>query len=216
MEFGLLMIFMYGILHAFGPDHLTAIADFSIGKQRKRVLWITLGFAIGHGVSLYLFAWLLSQFDLPESLLAWGDIIAASVIIGMGLYLLFLAFTDRIHVAKHEHEGQSHVHIWFGKQQHHHGHKSFYQWLSASSMMGILMGMGGARGMLVTLSAISADAVTGWMVLSFTLGVALIFVLFGLLIALLNQKLQQSQTWLKRGFIATGVVSCLVGVQVLM
>ena len=30
---GFLIIFWYGILHAFGPDHLTAIADFSIGKD---------------------------------------------------------------------------------------------------------------------------------------------------------------------------------------
>ncbi|WP_277871741.1 hypothetical protein [Sulfurimonas xiamenensis] len=33
---GLLLIFWYGVLHAFGPDHLTAIADFSIGKNKKR------------------------------------------------------------------------------------------------------------------------------------------------------------------------------------
>lgn len=215
MEVGFLMVFLYGVMHAFGPDHLTAIADFSIGKQRKKVLWITLGFAIGHGLSLYLFAWLLSQFNLPESFLAWGDIIAATVIIGMGLYLLFLAFTDRIHITQHMHNGEPHVHIWFGKKQHQHTQKSFYQWLSASSLTGILMGMGGARGMLITLSIISADAVTGWMVLSFTLGVAVVFVLFGLFIALLNHKLLQSHHLLKGGFIAAGLVSCLVGARVL-
>ncbi|WP_256365632.1 hypothetical protein [Sulfurimonas sp. CVO] len=33
---GLLLIFWYGVFHAFGPDHLTAIADFSIGKNKKR------------------------------------------------------------------------------------------------------------------------------------------------------------------------------------
>jgi ABC-type nickel/cobalt efflux system permease component RcnA len=36
MELSLLVIFWYGILHAFGPDHLTAIADFSIGKNKKK------------------------------------------------------------------------------------------------------------------------------------------------------------------------------------
>ena len=30
------LIFWYGILHAFGADHLTAIADFSIGKNKRK------------------------------------------------------------------------------------------------------------------------------------------------------------------------------------
>jgi len=33
---GLILIFWYGILHAFGADHLTAIADFSIGKNKRK------------------------------------------------------------------------------------------------------------------------------------------------------------------------------------
>lgn len=36
MEFSFLLIFYYGILHAFGTDHLTAIADFSIGKTVEK------------------------------------------------------------------------------------------------------------------------------------------------------------------------------------
>ena len=41
METALVLIFWYGILHAFGPDHLTAIADFSIGKNKRKTLLIT-------------------------------------------------------------------------------------------------------------------------------------------------------------------------------
>ena len=42
MALGLVIIFWYGILHAFGPDHLTAIADFSIGKEAKKTfLYLT-------------------------------------------------------------------------------------------------------------------------------------------------------------------------------
>ena len=61
MEFGLLIIFYYGILHAFGPDHPTAIADFSIGKNRRKTLMITAGFAIAHGLSLFIFAKILKS-----------------------------------------------------------------------------------------------------------------------------------------------------------
>lgn len=215
MEFGLLLVFMYGILHAFGPDHLAAIADFSIGKQRKKVFWITFGFAIGHGVSLYLFALLLSQFSIPDDWLTVGDLVAALVIFGMGAYLIFLALTDRIHVTRHEHKGKPHVHIWYGRHQHHHQRNGFVAWLSASSVMGVLMGMGGARGMLISLSALSANDVSAWMIVSFTVGVALVFVLFGLVISWVNDALLLSKTLLRRAFLATGLVSCLVGVKFL-
>ena len=53
---GILLIFWYGILHAFGPDHLTAIADFSIGKDKNKTMIITILFAIGHGTMLFIFA----------------------------------------------------------------------------------------------------------------------------------------------------------------
>jgi len=214
LETGLLLVFFYGILHAFGPDHLTAIADFSIGKQRQRVLMISAGFALGHGVSLYAFAWLLTQFNISEDILAYGDMVAALVILVMGVYLLFLAWTDRINLSVHKHGSKEHMHIWFGKKHHH--RKPFFGWLSASATVGVLMGMGGARGMLVSLSAISHDTVSAWMIVSFTLGVAIIFILFGLLIAFLNERLMQSKQWVKGGFTFFGVVSCALGVHLLI
>ena len=214
LETSLLMIFLYGVLHAFGPDHLTAIADFSIGKQRKRVLMISAGFAIGHGVSLYVFAWLLTQFNLSEELLSYGDAIAATVILVMGMYLLFLVWTDRINLSVHKHGQKEHAHIWFGKEHSH--QKPFFGWLSASATLGVLMGMGGARGMLVSLSAISHDAVSAWMIVSFTLGVALVFILFGFLMAFLNDRIIRSKHWVRGGFTFFGVISCALGVHLLM
>ncbi len=84
-----------GILHAFGPDHLTAIADFSIGKDKKKTLLITFLFAIGHGFSLFVFAKILQNMEISDNILAYGDIISAVVIIGMGLYILFMVYSNR-------------------------------------------------------------------------------------------------------------------------
>ena len=111
MEIGLTLIFWYGILHAFGPDHLTAIADFSIGKNRKKTLMLTLLFAVGHGISLFIFAKLLQYFAIPDDILAYGDVISALVIISIGVYLLFMVFTNRIQMRKHIHENQEHIHL---------------------------------------------------------------------------------------------------------
>jgi len=69
---------------------MMAIADFSIGKGKKRTLAVTTLFAIGHGLSLFLFTKILEHFHISDELLAYGDIISSSVILAMGFYLLFM------------------------------------------------------------------------------------------------------------------------------
>lgn len=215
MELSLLLIFWYGVLHAFGPDHLTAIADFSIGKGRTKTLLITLAFAVGHGISLFVFAKILEHVDLSEEILAYGDIISSSVILAIGAYLLYMAATDRIHIGRHVHEGKEHVHIWFGKS-HDHSDADFEKRTASALTIGALMGAGGVRGMLVTLSAIAHNEVNLWMVLSFTMGVMLIFMGFGYLVSLVNDNLLTSRRNVRLAFATAGAVSLVVGSQMIL
>ncbi len=212
MELSLLIVFWYGILHAFGPDHLTAIADFSIGKNKKKTLLITILFAIGHGFSLFLFAKLLQSVQISEEILAYGDIISATVIIGMGLYLLFMVATNRIQLKKHLHNGEEHTHIWFGKS---HSHDDTIA-KSSSFTMGLLMGAGGVRGMLVTLGAVGSGNVDFTMVGAFTAGVMLVFIGFGLVLLYFNNHFLGSLSNVRRAFTVAGVVSLLVGTNILL
>lgn len=212
METGLLLIFWYGILHAFGPDHLTAIADFSIGKNKRKTLLITLLFAIGHGISLFVFAKILQHTQLSDEILAYGDVISALVIISVGIYLLVMVFTDRIQMRKHMHDGKEHVHIWFGKS---HEHDSAVDSTSSFSL-GLLMGAGGVRGMLITLGAVQGGVVDFSMVGMFTLGVMLVFISFGLLILYVNQNLLSSVQNVKRAFSVAGLISLVVGTNILL
>ena len=211
MELSLAVIFWYGILHAFGPDHLTAIADFSIGKEKRKTLLITMLFAIGHGLSLFVFAKILESVEISPEILAYGDLISASVIIGMGLYLLFMVFTDRIHLKKHLHEGVEHVHIWFGKSHEHDNVDS-----ASSFTMGLLMGIGGVRGMLVTLGAVQGGHVDLTLVAAFTAGVMLVFLAFGFVILYINEHLLDNIKNVKRTFAAAGIVSLVVGTNILL
>jgi ABC-type nickel/cobalt efflux system permease component RcnA len=206
----LFVIFWYGILHAFGPDHLTAIADFSIGKDKKKTLLITFLFAIGHGFSLFVFAKILQNMEISDSILAYGDIISAVVIIGMGLYILFMVYSNRIHLRKHSHNGKEHIHIWFGKEHSHNIEET------SSFTMGLLMGIGGVRGMLVTLGAIHGGEVNLGMVGLFTLGVMIVFVSFGLLILYINQNFLGNITNVKRVFTLAGVISLIIGTEILI
>jgi ABC-type nickel/cobalt efflux system permease component RcnA len=208
---GLLIIFWYGVLHAFGPDHLTAIADFSIGKSKRKTLAITVAFAVGHGVMLFIFAKVLEHFSLSESLLGYGDLISSLVIIGMGLFLLYMSVTNRIQLKVHEHEGKEHIHIWYGSQ-HTHSDK-----VAASAFtIGALMGIGGVRGMLVTLGLIEGERVDLMMIVMFVLGVTVVFLALGLIMLYINQKLLYSIDNIRKVFATIGFISVIVGANMLL
>ena len=211
MEAGLMLIFWYGILHAFGPDHLTAIADFSIGKNRRKTLLITSLFAIGHGLSLFIFAKILQHTKISEEILAYGDLISAMVIMGMGIYLLFMVVTRRIQLSKHTHEGKEHIHIWFGKSHEHNNAVN-----SSSFSLGLLMGAGGVRGMLITLGVVQGGVVDLSMVALFTLGVMLVFMAFGMLMYYINKNFLSNIQNVRRAFAAAGSLSVLVGTNILI
>ena len=213
MELSLLVIFWYGILHAFGPDHLTAITDFSIGKNKRKTLLVTSLFAIGHGLSLFLFAKVLESVAITEDVLAYGDIISATVIIGMGLYLLFMVASNRIQLRKHMHENKEHIHIWFGKS-HEHSEETVAR--SSSLTLGLLMGAGGVRGMLITLGVVQGGMVDFTMVTAFTLGVMLVFGAFGMVMLYINTNLLGNLTNVRKAFTTAGVISLVVGTNILI
>lgn len=210
-QFGLLLIFWYGILHAFGPDHLTAIADFSIGKNKYKTALITISFAFGHGVSLLVFAKILQSFQISPEILAYGDTISALVILGMGIYLLFLVATNKINIKKHEHDGKEHIHIFFGKE---HDHKKTD--ITSALTIGALMGIGGVRGMLVTLGAIENSSVDIFMVFAFTFGVSIIFIGFGAIILYINKNLLNTKNNITKIFTGVGAISVMVGLNMLL
>lgn len=211
-NFGLILIFWYGVLHAFAPDHLSAIADFSIGKNKKKTIIITSLFAFGHGFSLFVFAKILEFYSIPSSLLAYGDTISALVIFSIGIYLLFMVFTRRINVRKHMHKGIEHIHIYFGKE---HNHKTSTREVKSALAIGVLMGIGGVRGMLVTFALIESSSVDIYMIFAFTSGVLLIFLSFGACILYINENLLKSNKSVNIAFLTAGIVSVLVSVNML-
>ena len=211
MEAGLMLIFWYGILHAFGPDHLTAIADFSIGKNKRKTLLITSFFAIGHGLSLFIFVKILQYTEISDEILAYGDVISAMVIMGMGIYLLFMVVTQRIQLSKHTHEGKEHIHIWFGKSHEHNNAVN-----GSSFSLGLLMGAGGVRGMLITLGVVQGGVVDLSMVALFTLGVMLVFMIFGMLMYYINKNFLGNIQNVRRAFTTAGLLSVVAGANILL
>jgi nickel/cobalt transporter (NicO) family protein len=211
MELGLIVIFWYGILHAFGPDHLTAIADFSIGKEAKKTFLIVGAFAVGHGVMLFMFAKILQYYTLSEAFLAYGDVIASSVILSIGIYLLYMVFANKIHLKTHTHEHKKHIHIWFGNEHQHESSTT-----TSAFGVGVLMGIGGVRGMLVTLGVLQGQVIDFSMVLAFIAGVMVVFFSFGLVISWINKDILTNIQNVRRVFATVGVISVLVGGNMLL
>jgi len=212
MEVAYFFILWYGVLHAFGPDHLTAIADFSIGKSMKKTIMITIMFALGHGLSLFVFAKILEVYSLPENVTAYGDIISSSVILGMGVYLLYMVALDKIHLNKHVHENKEHIHIYFGKEHSHNNSTAS----GSAWTIGALMGIGGVRGMLVTLGMLEGQGLDFTLVLVFVFGVSIVFVSFGGLILFINKEILRDKTNVRRVFTTAGLVSVLVGTNMIL
>lgn len=203
MEYALLIIFYYGVLHALGPDHLSAIALFSIGKKKKEALTLSLLFALGHGLMLYIMANIISYFA-NDAIFAYGDIISAAVILIMGLYLVYLAFTNTIQINQHSHnDDERHTHVYY---KHSHLHDK-----GMLVSLGLLMGIGGIRGMLITLSAVSSQTIGVEMILAFVLGVSLVFLCFGYLIYLINEKISVSMNSLRYALMSVGIFSIAIG-----
>lgn len=208
MEYSLLIIFYYGILHALGPDHLSAIALFSIGKKKKAALLLSLLFAVGHGITLYILALIIEQFA-SDGLLQYGDMISSTVILLMGLYLVYLALTNKIRIDRHYHErhedngDHKHTHIYYENE---HLHDK-----SILLSLGLLMGVGGIRGMLVTLTVITNQTIGFEMVIAFILGISLVFLLFGYLIYLINVRLIHSTSTLRYAVTSVGLLSIAIG-----
>ncbi|MEA3354771.1 MAG: hypothetical protein U9Q33_13245 [Campylobacterota bacterium] len=206
MELGLVLILWYGILHAFGPDHLTAIADFSIGKSKKKTFAITLAFAVGHGVMLFVFAKILQNFDISDHLLSYGDTISAIVIFGMGIYILFMVFTDKIHLKVHKHKDKEHIHIWYGNEHKHNNNA-----LISALTIGALMGIGGARGVLVVFGVTDVHSIGFDIIFMFISGVSVVFILLGVVILYINKNLLHNLANVRRVFATVGVISVIVG-----
>ena len=78
------------------------------------------------------------------------------------------------------------------------------------------MGIGGVRGMLVTLGLVESASVDFTMVLAFTLGVMIIFLAFGAFILYINKNLLTSKQNIRRVFTIAGVISLIVGTNFLL
>ncbi|HYL11497.1 MAG TPA: hypothetical protein VEV41_00530 [Terriglobales bacterium] len=159
----LAMIFLAGILHGLGPDHLAAITAFGavVGHNFRRVAFFALRFAGGHAVVVAAAA-LLARFGrlaMPANWERGFDLTAEGLLLLTGLALLIGLVTGHLSIHAHEHHHDDgrheHFHAHLGSRaehQHRHGKLAF--------VLGGLFALGGVRSLLVVVPVALAQTMT--------------------------------------------------------
>src|SRR3954454_15173591 len=163
----LAILFMTGIIHGIGPDHLAAITAFgaAAGRDFRRVVFFAIRFAIGHAVVLA-GGGLLAKFGsmyLPEKIETSFEIGAGALLVFTGVVLLamLLAGKIKVHTHHHHHSGETHHHFhlhMISLQKHEHAHGTL------AVGLGALFAMGGARSLVTVLPIAFGHTLTESMV----------------------------------------------------
>jgi putative Mn2+ efflux pump MntP len=148
--------FFFGLIHVFsGPDHLSAIAPIAI-KHPRRAWFTGAQWGLGHSAGVF-FVGLLALFFrklLPmESISSWSERFVGVLLIGIGLWGVRKAFSQKLHTHEHAHEGHKHLHIHlhsFRETEHKHGAHSHNH---AAFGIGTLHGLAGSSHLLSVLPA---------------------------------------------------------------
>lgn len=144
-----------GFLHVLtGPDHIAAIAPYSV--DGRRAAWRTgLSWGVGHssGVILVAVLSLLLRELLPlERLSGVSERLVGVVLIGIGLWAMRAAVSGRVHAHRHRHGDSEHTHMHVHgpetdpSQPHTHTHAAF--------AVGTLHGFAGSSHLLGVLPAV--------------------------------------------------------------
>lgn len=176
-------VFLAGVLHGLGPDHLAAITAFgTAGGHFGRLSFFSLRFAAGHA-AVVLLAGLAGHFGLHLLSPAWAlrfELAAGGLLVAAGLTLLVGLLTGRVVVHTHAHDhgpgrhGHYHLHLlnWNG---HRHGHGRL------AALLGALFALGGTRSLLavapIALAATLAESLLR--VAAFSSGIVVAMVAYG-------------------------------------
>jgi hypothetical protein len=178
-------IFVAGVLHGLGPDHLAAITAFGTagGRDARRVVFFSTRFALGHAVVIAA-AGLLGRFGrliLPPLWERRFDMATGALLVFTGAVLLGALASGRMSLHAHEHlhtpGKHRHFHLhWFSSQRHQHAHGSF------AALLGALFAVGGARGLLAIVPIALAHSMLASIVRigAFVLGIIVSMVAYGL------------------------------------
>ena len=217
---------MIGLIHAFEPDHLSAVSTQMFHKKSRdpQHLWVSVKkftiisslrgvfWGMGHTSSILLIGLLIAGLSLsiPGDFFVGAEFTVGAMLVFLGImaYLNKNILSSK-HIHPHEHEnGVSHIHAHTHEVGHKHGHKSY--------LIGCIHGLAGS-GSIVALTAVSLNnfEMTSYFLMLFgvgsIVGMALASGLLGLPFVLLSKKNSISK-YLRY---ATASIALVIGINII-
>ena len=156
----LALIFLAGVLHGLGPDHLAAITALSAarGADSRRLFFFSTRFALGHAAVLAV-AGVATHFLRVSMPVVWEhgfEMATAWLLIASGAAILLALGAGwlTVHSHPHQHSCGAHYHFHahlFGGREHRHAHGKL------AATLGGLFALGGTRSLLAVVPAALAQ-----------------------------------------------------------
>ncbi len=190
-----------GFLHGLGADHLMAIAALAVHGERgprasaaQRPFGVALRFAMGHALLLLVGAGavLVLGWQIPEIVERGGERVGGVVLVGMGLFTLWVVASERLYGHSHAHghhvhheAAHVHWHFHFGRREAHPAPQAHSH---GAGVLGAVFAVSGLRALTLlapTLHGQGAASLTMlfYLVVVFALGILLSMSLFGIVLA---------------------------------
>ncbi len=178
-DIGLLALGL-GIKHSFDADHVVAVSNIlSRSNSIKNSIKFGMSWAVGHMLTATLITILLFSFrdGLLPIILERFEILAALMLIGLGVFTLIRARGIHFHMHKHGGKTHTHYHLHAKDNIKDHSHRHIFG-------IGVIHGLASNDELLLLLTASMGLANLGEMIAGvavFSLGVVIGMVIFSLL-----------------------------------
>jgi hypothetical protein len=190
----LVLGFLVGVRHALEADHLAAVASLATrSASMADKVKVAAAWGGGHAASLVLLgsALIILGVSLPESTSRGFELVAAAVLVALGVDVLRRVRRQRVHFHVHQHDGGGrhvHAHAHGGEGAHdrsRHAHEHARGLLPRALAMGGLHGLAGTGALvLVSLQLLDSGLEAFAYIVTFAVGSILGMVAFSLALSL--------------------------------
>jgi sulfite exporter TauE/SafE len=206
-----------GFIHVLaGPDHLAAIAPYSV--QSRRAAWrVGLSWGIGHagGVLLVaLLAFLLRGILPIDRLSGWSERLVGVALIAIGLWSVQSALRNRVHSHRHHHGAEEHVHVHVHPDGREHDNPTAHVHTHAALAVGSLHGLAGSSHLFGVLPALAlpSQLLAGVYLVAFAAGTVLAMTSFASLLGLVAGRYESAGNRMYRSLVGlSGAGALAVG-----
>jgi hypothetical protein len=186
-----------GFLHGLGADHLMAIAALSLRRpgedgDRTHPVRVAVGFALGHALLLLVGSALVIAlgWQIPVLVERTGEVVGGVLLILLGGFTLWIAFSQRLYGHTHAHGGAGHSH-WHLHLGHPRRHGATGAHSHVPGVLGAVFAVSGLRALTMMApfgDAMSRDLASSvvtllYVVAVFAVGILISMSLFGIVLS---------------------------------